>query len=421
MIRHYYYNQQLKKFILGFSNVFAGMQVYGGLDGAGAPIQMEVPVRYGSTDRVTAALAAGNTQNKLHTIPMMSCYMTGLELAPDRLHGVNQTDRRTYLEQGGIFPTDVKSIKRVMAIPYNMQMELAIYASNTDQMFQIIEQILMLFDYDLQLQFNDAAFDWTKISKLYLRSITNEENYPMGSERRAIIWTLQFELPIWMSPPMEIRNDLIQNITIRLGDLDSMTLDEIDANGNLVPFSTTFATIHITNPLNTIVGLQLLNGGSLYADGIYNDVHLIGGTGKGATADIKISAGIAMSIIARNSGVGYTVGDVLSASANSIGGLRTIDVPANNLVIGTAYTIKSVGTTDYTLVGAANNSIGTQFTATLIVNVSPVSGFNIGAGTGIATTNVIGSGLGISVISVSPVTPADPGRTQAANPGGIKV
>ena len=35
-------------------------------------------------------------------------------------------------------------------------MELSIYASNTDQMYQILEQILILFDYDLQVQFNDA-------------------------------------------------------------------------------------------------------------------------------------------------------------------------------------------------------------------------------------------------------------------------
>lgn len=239
MIRHYYYNQQLKKFILGFANVFAGLQVFGGLDAVNNPIQMEVPVRYGSSDRVTAALATGNTQNKLHTIPMMSCYMTGLELSPERLHGVNQVDRRTVLEQGGIFPDDVQALKRVMAIPYNMQMELAIYASNTDQMFQIIEQILILFDYDLQLQFNDAPFDWTKIAKLYLRGIQNEENYPAGVDKRMIIWTLQFELPIWMSPPIEVRNNLIQSITVRIGNLENLTLDEIDADGNLVPFGTT--------------------------------------------------------------------------------------------------------------------------------------------------------------------------------------
>jgi len=310
MIRHYYYNQQLKKFILGFANIFAGMQVSGGLDGAGNPIQMNVPVRYGSSDRVTAALAAGNTQNKLHTVPMMSAYMSGLELSPDRLHGVNQTDRRSYLDQGGVFPDDVKSIKRVMAIPYNMQMELAVFASNTDQMFQILEQILILFDYDLQLQFNDAPFDWTKISKLYLRGMQNEENYPMGVDRRMIIWTLQFELPVWMSPPVEIRNDLIQSITVRIGDLSTLSLDEVDADGNLVPFGTQYAAFTVT-------------------------------------AD-----------------QGPNVWDSILA------------VSAGSFVIGITYTISSIGTTDFTLIGATSNTIGVTFIAT-----------GIGSGDGTATTN----------------------------------
>lgn len=236
MIRHYYYNKQLKKFIVGFANVFAGLRVMGGIDDSGQPIEMEVPVRYGSTDRVVAAIATGNTTNKLHTLPMLSCYMQSLELAPDRMHGVNQVDRRSYLEQGGVFPDDVKAIKRVMAIPYNMEMELAIYASNTDQMFQILEQVLMLFDYDLQLQFNDAPFDWTKISKLILTGMTNEENYPAGTDKRMVMWTLNFELPIWLSPPVEVRNEIVTNISVRIADINSLTLNEVDPEGNLVPF-----------------------------------------------------------------------------------------------------------------------------------------------------------------------------------------
>jgi hypothetical protein len=245
------------------------MQVYGGLDGAGQPIMMDVPVRYGSSDRVTAAIASGNTQNRLHTLPMMSSYLTGLELAPDRMHGVNQTDRRTFLEQGGIFPDDVKSIQRVMAIPYNMQMELSIYASNTDQMFQIIEQILILFDYDMQLQFNDAPFDWTKISKLFLHGISNEENYPMGVDKRIIIWSLQFEMPVWLSPSLEIRNDLVQSIKVRIGDLNTLTLDEIDQDGNLTPFGTTFASFSVQDGTNSTAtapdpgGTQTVNPGGI--------------------------------------------------------------------------------------------------------------------------------------------------------------
>lgn len=235
MINHYYYNQQLKKFIVGFSHVFTGLQVYGGKDAGGTDIMVDVPIRYGSIDRVVAAVGDHHTQNMPHTLPMMSCYMTSLELAPDRMHGVNQSDRRTMLEQGGVFPDDVKGVHRVMPIPYNMIMELAIYASNTDQVYQIIEQILILFDYDLQLQFNDAPFDWTKISKLVLTGLNNEENYPAGTEKRMIIWTLNFEMPVWLSPPLDLRADIIKGIAIRLNDMNA-GLDEIGPDGNTVPF-----------------------------------------------------------------------------------------------------------------------------------------------------------------------------------------
>lgn len=237
MIRHYYYNQQLKKFIVGFANVFTGLKVRTGMDGCGEISEIEVPIIYGSRDRVVSAIGASNTQNKQYTLPMMACYQTGLEMDPNRMKGVNQTDRRTYLEQGGIFPDDVKAIKRVMPVPYNMIMELAIHASNTDQLYQILEQILIMFDYDLQLQFNDAPFDWSRITSLFLTSINNEENYPTSIDRRMIIWTLTFSLPIWLSPPIEVRNDIIKAIALRYGDLDNFKLDEIDENGDLAPFS----------------------------------------------------------------------------------------------------------------------------------------------------------------------------------------
>lgn len=246
MIRNYFFNNQLKKFIVGFANIFAGLEVITGKGEDGNVSTIEVPVRYGSTDRVVAALSGSNTQNKQHTLPMLSCYMTGLEMDPTRIHGLNQTDKRTYLEQGGIFPDDVQVVERVMPIPYNMQMELSIYTSNTDQLYQIMEQILILFDYDLQLQFNDAAFDWTKIAKLFLTGINNEENYPMGIDRRMIIWSLTFNMPIWLSPPLNVRKGIIQKIIMRMSsDSENLRLYEMDATGELTPFVGEFDTTTI--------------------------------------------------------------------------------------------------------------------------------------------------------------------------------
>jgi hypothetical protein len=253
MIKGYYYNKQIKTAVMAFANIFAGLTVRTGLNGCGEVDEIEVPIRYGSTDRVASAIASGNTQNAQHTLPIMACYMTGMNLAPERMHGVNGEDRRTYMEQGGVYPQDIKVIRRVMPIPYNLQMELSIYASNTDQAYQIIEQILVLFDYDLQLQFNDAPFDWAKITKLTLTSIQNEEVYPVGTDRRVLVWNMEFDFPIWISPPMERgQGQVVKQMVINVGDIDDYHFAEVDENGNLVPFSPINQTTTLVQPPSSV-------------------------------------------------------------------------------------------------------------------------------------------------------------------------
>ena len=235
-IKHYYYSKQLKQHIVMFANVFAGLTVMTGKNSCGEIDAIQVPITYASKDNVVAHLGSGNTQNKRYTLPMLACYMRAIELAPDRMHGVNTVDRRTYLGQGGIFPDDVKVVQRLMPIPYNLQFELAIHTSNTDQMFQIVEQLALLFDYDLQLQKNDALFDWTRQVTLRLADWNNEETVPIGQDRRMIVWTPTFTMMTWLTPPMEIKQDLLTQINIRLGDLSSFKLYELDDEGNPLPF-----------------------------------------------------------------------------------------------------------------------------------------------------------------------------------------
>ena len=237
MIPYFFYEGQLRKYLTQLANVFVGLKVQTGNGECAEPELISVPIRIGSKDRVVAAIEAGNTQNKPFSLPMLALHMTGLSLPASR-KGIGVIDRRVYLPEGGIYPTDLKTIERLMPIPFVMNVDVGIYASNTDQLYQILEQILILFDYTMQLQFNDAPFDWTKITMLELVGMNNEENYPMGADRRVINWTLNFNLPIWMSPPVDVRQDLIQSIKVRIGDLDSLTLDEVDQDGNLVPFIT---------------------------------------------------------------------------------------------------------------------------------------------------------------------------------------
>lgn len=72
---------------------------------------------------------------------------------------------------------------------------------------------------------------------------------------------------------------------------------------------------------NGFIGtLGTITAGSLYTTGTYGGVSLTGGSGSGATANITVSGGAVTAVAVLNPGTQYVTGDVLSASAASIGG-----------------------------------------------------------------------------------------------------
>lgn len=246
MINHYYYDGQLRAYLLQFVSLFHGLQVQTGIGECGETEFISVPIVVGNKDRVVAGIMSGNTSNRVFSLPTMSAYMTGLTPNDARRRATGFVDQRVTMKTGGVFPDDLTVVKRVMPVPYDMTLELAIWASNTQQMHQILEQLLVLFNPDIQIQKSDGPFDWTKITNVTLTDIANEENYPAGSERRMIVWTLSFLMPIYLGIPMGVKDDLVRKIIIQLGDLGSMGTLEVGEDGNLQPFGDAYGTVEIT-------------------------------------------------------------------------------------------------------------------------------------------------------------------------------
>lgn len=220
-INHYYYDQQIKRYIVQFMAVFAGLQVNVGKTDSREEGLIPVPIHYGYKDRVVASILADNTQNKPLRLPLMSAYLTGIEMAPERRKGIGTERRHTFVPRGGILPDDATVVRQYMPIPYNLTMELSIYTSNQEQKLQIMEQLLMLFDPTLQIQTNDAMFDWTKITVVELTGVRPEENYPSATDRRIIQNSLDFTVPIWIAAPAHLKQDFIKDVYMRLGVVDS--------------------------------------------------------------------------------------------------------------------------------------------------------------------------------------------------------
>lgn len=138
MINNYFFEAQLRKYMLQFVSIFYGLQVQTGKGECGDEEFISVPVVVGNKDRVVAAIMAGNTDNKMFSIPIMAAHMTELALAPERRRAPSFVDQKVTLPVGGVFPTDLTVVKRAMPVPYNATFELTLYASNTLQRDQIL-------------------------------------------------------------------------------------------------------------------------------------------------------------------------------------------------------------------------------------------------------------------------------------------
>jgi hypothetical protein len=118
------------------------------------------------------------------------------------------------------------SIERLMPVPYKLTLNLDIWTSNTNQKFQLLEQILTLFNPSLEIQSTDNYIDWTSLSVVELESVQwSSRTIPMGTENPIDIATLRFNLPIWISSPAKVK---------KLGVIERVIASIYDAQGDAV-------------------------------------------------------------------------------------------------------------------------------------------------------------------------------------------
>jgi hypothetical protein len=125
--------------------------------------------------------------------------------------------------------------------------------------------------------------------------------------------------------------------------LCSAPLERAAAQATLLPSGE--LCFQATVGLNGMVGLLgSITGGSSYTNGSYGGVPLTGGAGSGATANITVSGGSVTTVAILNPGIQYVVGDVLSASAASIGGTGSgFSVPVASTSINSSLAGGTVG------------------------------------------------------------------------------
>jgi len=235
-IQAYFYDEQIRRFLLQFTRIVSNFQVEYGreTDGTEAAALLRVPVRYGDASRNAQTVIQQNSANSLPSTPLMTFYISSLEYDRPRMqepYHVSKVNvrQRTYDPETETYETTQGSaftIERLMPVPYKLGITLDIWTSNTNQKLQLLEQMLTLFNPSLEIQSTDNFIDWTSLSVVELDSVTwSSRTIPVGTENPIDIATLKFSLPIWISPPAKIK---------KLGVVERVIASMYDAQGDLV-------------------------------------------------------------------------------------------------------------------------------------------------------------------------------------------
>lgn len=251
----FYYDGQIRRYVTQLMRIMSNFSVKEGRDSLRV-----VPVMYGDLTRQVANIIRENSENKLPSAPRISVYITGLEMDKDRLTDstyVQKTNirKRAFDSETGTYSSAQGAnytVERLIPTPYTMKANVDIWASNTDQKLQILEQILVLFHPSLELQTTDNFLDWTSITVLNLDGIQfTNRNIPVGIDSEIDISTLSFSIPIWISPPAKVKKmGIITNIITSMFNETTGTIEQ----GMSAPEINAWDDVTISTPEQTEFG-----------------------------------------------------------------------------------------------------------------------------------------------------------------------
>jgi hypothetical protein len=233
-MQQFFYDEQIRRFLLQFTRIFSNFQVEYGPANSDQATLVRVPVRYGDWTRLAQTVNQDNSASALPSTPLMTFYITGMDYDRPRMQEPYFIDRKAVRQRYYDVNTDTYetaqgnafTIERLMPVPYKMTLTLDIWTSNTNQKFQIFEQIATLFNPALEIQSTDSFIDWTSLSVVELDQTTwTSRTIPQGTENPIDIMTMRFTLPIWISSPAMVK---------KLGVVEKIIMSVFDAQGDAV-------------------------------------------------------------------------------------------------------------------------------------------------------------------------------------------
>lgn len=232
MSQTFFYDDQIRRFLLQFARLMSNFQVEYGKDSAGNTALLRVPVRYGDSSRQAQSVLQNNSPSSLPSVPLITFYISDMQYDRSRIqepYFVSKTHvrQRFYDSESDTFETtqgNAFTIERLMPVPYKMTVTCDFWTSNTTQKFQLFEQIAPLFNPALEIQSTDSYLDWTSLSVVELDTNSwTSRTIPAGTEEQIDIMSMRFNIPIWISSPAKVK---------KLGAVNKIIMSVFDAKGD---------------------------------------------------------------------------------------------------------------------------------------------------------------------------------------------
>lgn len=211
---NYFYDNQIRRFLIQFARIFSNWQVTKGKDPVGNDIIIRVPIQYGDSSRMAAAVQANNSASSLPSAPLITYYISGLEYDQKRTQDPyfldkmsvrqrqwNQETQSYTTTQGQAF-----TVERIMPVPYTLRVTVDFWTTNYNQKLELIEQLGVLFNPSMEIQSTDNFIDWTSLSVVYQDGLTfSSRVIPVGTGNPIDVMSWKFYMPIWISSSAKIK------------------------------------------------------------------------------------------------------------------------------------------------------------------------------------------------------------------------
>jgi len=210
----FFYDNQVRRFLIQFGKIFSNWYVTKGKDPAGNEILVRVPVMYGDSSRQASTIIANNSASNTPSAPLITYYITALEYDQRRTQDPTFIDKiqvrqRSYNSETQQYETvqgQAFTVERLMPVPYTLRISVDFWTTNYNQKLQLIEQLGTLFNPSLEIQSTDNFIDWTSLSVVYQDGLTfSSRTIPQGTGNPIDVMSWKFYMPIWISNAAKLK------------------------------------------------------------------------------------------------------------------------------------------------------------------------------------------------------------------------